>query len=521
MSVDESITVTTADNADNADIESTQRREVEPGIYVRLDTDGNDLRDGGETVFEITWNIRGEERWHVVNGSLQDAKRALSNRQPRRKLVERGICLRLGADGEVVLKNGKQVYEIGWRDTQGKQHWRVVSGGITAAKSALAQQHAARSRGERVASDPRMTFNAAADAWWEARIVKLRPQTQATYASALKHLRTEFGRRRLTDITAADVARFISAQQRVQRGTRTRANGEKIAVIGYRGWTVKGHLTALSGVFRYAGRHLAFTGVNPVTQLDHVERPSLDDERPKRVLGEDELGRLTEAVDEPYRLIFEFAAETGGRLSEVLGIVWGEIDLEDAKVSFTHQLSHGKRVPLKTKRSQRSIEITPSLAAKLREYKMASGHSGDHDFCFVTRRGTAHDQRNVGGRVLARAVKHAGLEAVERDGQIIEYAPTFHNLRHSHGSALIAAGWDIEEVSARLGHADVSITLKTYVHEYQAAKRSDDRRNRLAALYGGNVEASVEAAGSSKTKQTSTALNENVLQMPKISDVAK
>jgi site-specific recombinase XerD len=33
-------------------------------------------------------------------------------------------------------------------------------------------------------------------------------------------------------------------------------------------------------------------------------------------------------------------------------------------------------------------------------------------------------------------------------------APTFHSLRHSHASALIADGMDVSEVSARHGHAD-------------------------------------------------------------------
>jgi hypothetical protein len=53
--------------------------------------------------------------------------------------------------------------------------------------------------------------------------------------------------------------------------------------------------------------------------------------------------------------------------------------------------------------------------------------------------------------VLARTVKKAGLEAVERDGYVVEHALTltFHNLRYSDGSALIAAGRDIEEISAR------------------------------------------------------------------------
>lgn len=241
----------------------------------------------------------------------------------------------------------------------------------------------------------------------------------------------------------------------------------------------------LSGIYQHAGRHLGFVGANPVALLDRVEKPGTHDERPKRVLSAEELRRLLSAVEDRYRLLFELEAETGARLGEVLGIVWSEVDLEKGSVTFTHQLAKGGggRVPLKTTRSRRTIEVTPELTAKLREAKVAAARSGPHDFVFATRTGTPHDHRNIGGRVLKRAVKLAGLEAVVRDGRIVEPAPTFHDLRHSHGSALIGAGFDMEEVSARLGHSTVATTMKEYVHEYDAARRSEQRRSRLAQLY--------------------------------------
>ena len=386
---------------------------------------------------------------------------AESNQPSRRQRVEPGIYTRTDA-------TGRQAFEIGFRDSQGKQRWRRVEGGIKAARRALADAHAARGRGERVAADPRMTFNAAADAWWDARATQLRSTTQAVYGSSLKRLRDRFGRMRLSDIAPADVAAFVTAQQRA----------------GFKGWTIKGQLSVLSAVFKYAGRHLGFASTNPLTLLERQEKPDTEDERPKRVLTPDELSRLLSAVDEPYRTIFELTAETGARLGETLGLVWGEIDFDRATVTFTHQLDrNGRRVALKTRRSRRCLEVTPALISKLRTHRLASVRSGPHDFVFTTRNGTPHDHRNIGGRVLARAVKRAGLEAVERDGVIVEHAPTFHSLRHSHGSALIAAGWDLEEVSSRLGHADVGTTQRAYVHAYDAARRSDERRNRLAALY--------------------------------------
>jgi integrase len=366
--------------------------------------------------------------------------------RPRRERVEKNIYRRTRADGQ-------PTFEVGWRDSQGRQRWRKVEGGIKAARAARAEVEAGRARGERVAADPRLKFDDAAAIWWEARAVQLRPSTQLTYLAALKHLRPEFGARRLADITPADIARFVAAQQR----------------RGLKGWTIKGHFTVLRSVYTYAARHLGFVGTNPVSLLDRVERPKTDDERPKRVLNSDELGRLLAAIDEPYRLLFELAAETGGRLSEVLGLVWGDVDLVTniETVTFTHQLDReGQRRELKTKRSRRCIEITPRLSSALRVHKLAAPRSGPHDLVFTTRAGTPHDHRNIGGRIMARAVKRAELEAVTRDGQVIEPAPTFHSLRHSHGSALIAAGWDIEEVSARLGHSDVGTTQRAYVHAY-------------------------------------------------------
>jgi hypothetical protein len=54
-------------------------------------------------------------------------------------------------------------------------------------------------------------------------------------------------------------------------------------------------------------------------------------------------------------------------------------------------------------------------------------------------------------------------------GRVISRNPqlpqvTFHALRHSHASALIAAGIDVVKVSRRLGHSSPVITLSTYAH---------------------------------------------------------
>ena len=41
---------------------------------------------------------------------------------------------------------------------------------------------------------------------------------------------------------------------------------------------------------------------------------------------------------------------------------------------------------------------------------------------------------------------------------------TFHAFRHTHASALIAAGLDVVAISRRLGHSSPVVTLRTYAH---------------------------------------------------------
>jgi integrase len=44
---------------------------------------------------------------------------------------------------------------------------------------------------------------------------------------------------------------------------------------------------------------------------------------------------------------------------------------------------------------------------------------------------------------------------------------TFHALRHTHASQLIASGIDIVTVSKRLGHSKPDITLRVYAHMFK------------------------------------------------------
>ena len=61
---------------------------------------------------------------------------------------------------------------------------------------------------------------------------------------------------------------------------------------------------------------------------------------------------------------------------------------------------------------------------------------------------------------------------------------TFHALRHTFASILIAQGHDVSFVSRQLGHTKTSTTWDTYVHLFEAQRHADDARSQLDADYG-------------------------------------
>ena len=53
---------------------------------------------------------------------------------------------------------------------------------------------------------------------------------------------------------------------------------------------------------------------------------------------------------------------------------------------------------------------------------------------------------------------------------------SFHGLRHTHASLLIANGVSIQSVADRLGHADTTTTQKVYIHLLKKLKAKDDQK---------------------------------------------
>jgi integrase len=159
---------------------------------------------------------------------------------------------------------------------------------------------------------------------------------------------------------------------------------------------------------------------------------------------------------------------TGMRLGEVLALRWNRVDLEGKVLMVREALeptkAHGVRFKApKSKAGRCDITLPDTLVDALREHrrgvlelqmKLGAGRLSDDALLFSNLDGMPLQPSNVSSDWgdLAERIGAPGV--------------TFHGLRHTHASQLIASGVDIVTISKRLGHAKPSVTLAIYAHMF-------------------------------------------------------
>jgi integrase len=392
---------------------------------------------------------------------------------PGRVRVERGIYRQ---------PNGK--YAVCWRHA-GRLRFRTVGFELADARRERLALIAAAREGK-VPVSPRLRFETVAG-WWLDRF-------EAKVAAGERHRRTleahrypldrqllpTLGRQRVASLTVDNVAELLHDLRRAGRSAKTAANA----------------LATLQSVMRFARRR-GWIVADPVEQLEHDKRPR-PQRRRQRVLGRAEIERLLAACAPHDRLMLATVLYTGLRISEMLGLVWDDVDFATGVIHVRAQLSrahHGapaRRVAPKTPASARDVPLVPQLARLLSAHRQQSRFARGSDWVFATARGTPYGHRNVSRRALGRAGQLAGLND---DG----WPPLrFHDLRHTFASHLIIdLGLDPAQVSRILGHARITITLDIYTHLFEDARHAQDIRNRMAASpFAGLLEPAKTAPGS-------------------------
>jgi integrase len=205
------------------------------------------------------------------------------------------------------------------------------------------------------------------------------------------------------------------------------------------------------------------------------EQPAPKVERREvEILAADQVGpMLAKLASEPLYPAVIVALYTGVRRGELLALTWADVDLDGKVLRMRRALeetaAYGIRIKEpKTSAGRRDISLPDVVVRVLHDHRrqqrearlaLGLGRPPDDALVFPGCDG-GHQSPQVFSRRWGRTVARLGLPDV-----------TWHALRHTHASMLIAAGVDVVTVSRRLGHADPRITLSVYSHLFA----KDDR----------------------------------------------
>lgn len=351
---------------------------------------------------------------------------------------------------EHTRKDGSISFYVRWRDRDtGKQTsmpfpTRAQAENLVRLLDANGQSLSTVERGLEAAKASTFTVARLLD-WHLSQPLEANEDTVAKYRQVINtHLRTQLGSIPAAELTDADLAAWADERTGQGKSRKTLLNATGLLSAAYKRGVLKGKVPA-----------------NPMASF----RLPSDERTPVRAtfLTKAEYELIRSFVPERYHLFTDLLVETGMRFSEATALMdtardldfGGEMNIIHVTKAWKGKSGQGWRVgPPKSRESVRDIAIPDALAKRLAEH--AKTAKGGYVF------------RNLSGNPLRNADYHQSgwQKAVDKAQEAgLTKDPRPHDLRHTHGSWLLAEGVPLFVVSRRLGHSNVEITTKIYGHQ--------------------------------------------------------
>jgi integrase len=180
-----------------------------------------------------------------------------------------------------------------------------------------------------------------------------------------------------------------------------------------------------------------------------------------RALTAEQVEALARAADDRYQLPIRVGAYVGLRAGEVGGLRVEDIDFEGCRIHVRRNLQEAEGggwylCDPKTATSERDLKVDCSIIDDIRAYVRTYPPLDDGTLFYTRYRTPALGQTL--SHAVTEAAKKAGLYRKE-DGR---QWPTFHKLRNTCASLLIAAKLEPKAIQRYLGHASITMTYDLY-----------------------------------------------------------
>jgi len=260
-----------------------------------------------------------------------------------------------------------------------------------------------------------------------------KPSTVQDYEGILNKAEQGLPKKTADRYQAADIEGYVSTMRAVGRSPKTISN----------------HLIFLHGLFAFAVKR----GWAPSNVVAEAERPRPSGTDPDiHYLDLEELEALLQAVPDDVlgavdRPLYLTAAMTGLRQGELIALRWKDVDWRAGLIRVRRNYTRGRFGTPKSKRSSRAVQMPERVASELKQHFGRSDYTGDDDLVFChPETGNPYDASRVRKRFDA-AIRAAGIRPIR-----------FHDLRHTFGTRMAAAGAPLRNIQEWMGHRDYRTT---------------------------------------------------------------
>ena len=254
----------------------------------------------------------------------------------------------------------------------------------------------------------------------------------------------------LSSLTPAVLAKLVSERRREGNGAQTIAHELKLLRAATRHAAAMGaevNLNMVNGVLKDAWRLPKLPNKTRYLTVDEFRMvyAYLDPRKPVSGRDPDPSSQLYRQRQDARDLLVALVM-CGGRWSEVSGLLWSRIDLNQGVIRLWGNKSNKERL----------VGI-PAMMLEMLQRRHEERRPGQQ-LVFPTSTGVA---RAGSCRVISRAINACGLNAPEMVAE--NGRATVHSLRHTYASLLLQNGATLADIQDALGHTSLAMTRR-YAH---------------------------------------------------------
>lgn len=295
--------------------------------------------------------------------------------------------------------------------------------------------------------------------WYENYVmINCKYNTQQSYRIIIdRHIKPSLGDFKLKALSPETLQKFINQK----------------LINGFSKSSISNFYGVLSGALKSAVYPYKYIKDNPMQyiKIPRDDKPK-EDKEDLKVISLDDFNKIITRfpLGSSFYIPLQIAFHTGLRASEVCGLTWDCIDLDNATLKVDKILiGKGKGIfefgTPKTVSSNRTVSIGQTLLSILKKNKIYQSENKlrygkyykDSDFVCTKENGENITTDSL--KYLSRVVNYE-----------LSINFNFHSLRHTHATMLLEAGANIKDIQKRLGHSKIATTMDTYSHVTEKMK---------------------------------------------------